>query len=457
MWASVLERFERDAPTSVMAHLALERALPPGWIDEVFEAHRERQYARELLFSTTVELMALVSLGLRPSLHAAARGAPELPVSLAALYGKVNRTEPAVLRALVRGGTERLAPVVAAVGQGAAEGACLPGWEVRVLDGNHLPASEKRLAPLRDLRGAALPGHTLVAYDPDAGLVVDIIPAEDAYQSERVSALPLLADARAGQAWIVDRHFCTADLLGGWQAAGAGFVAREHARHPRLAEEGGWRACGRVETGEVREQTIVAEGQAAAWRRVELALDAPTEAGERAIRLWTNLPEEVDAGRIARLYRARWTVEGMFQRLENVLRSEIAGLAHPRAALLGFAVAALAHNVLTLIQRCVERAHRAEGQPAPKVSTYHLAWQIRGGYGGMLIALPPEHRPSCVEADPAPLAERLMHLARRVDLRQVVASKRGPKIHKPKPYIDGAAARAHVSTARILAQAKARP
>ena len=52
----------------------------------MFEAHRQRQYPRELLFSTVVELVSLVSLGLRPSLHAAARKAENLPVSLAALY-----------------------------------------------------------------------------------------------------------------------------------------------------------------------------------------------------------------------------------------------------------------------------------------------------------------------------------------------------------------------------------
>ena len=63
-----------------MARLALEHALPAGWVDEVFEAHRKRQYARELLFSTVVELTTLVSLGLRPSLHAAARQMPLLRI-----------------------------------------------------------------------------------------------------------------------------------------------------------------------------------------------------------------------------------------------------------------------------------------------------------------------------------------------------------------------------------------
>ena len=62
----------------------------------------------------------------------------------------------------------------------------------------------------------------------------------------------------------------------------------------------------------------------------------------------------------------RWRVErsrspgikGMFQRLESVLHSEVRSLGHPRAALLGFAVAVLAHNVLALLARCVEQAHQ---------------------------------------------------------------------------------------------------
>ena len=88
MWAEILERFEQQAPVSVMARVALEQALPASWIDAVFEANRQRQYPRELLMSTVVELMMLVSLGLRPSLHAAAKKMEQLPVTLAALYDK---------------------------------------------------------------------------------------------------------------------------------------------------------------------------------------------------------------------------------------------------------------------------------------------------------------------------------------------------------------------------------
>jgi IS4 transposase len=436
-----------------MARMALEHALPAGWVDAVFEAHRQRQYSRELLFSTVVELTTLVSLGLRPSLHAAARQMPTLPVSLGSLYDKVNHTEPTILRALVRGSAGRLGPAMAALGSGAS----LPGWRMRVLDGNHLPASEKRLAPLRGFRGAALPGQSLVVYDPDSGLVTDLVACEDAHASERTAVEPLLDSAQPGDLWVADRHFCTRTVLQGWQAAGAGFIVREHGRHPRLVEQGAWLERGRTGTGQVREQVIEIKDEPASWRRIELVLDAPTEDGDTTIRLWSNLPIEISAGRIAELYRTRWRIEGLFGRLESVLNSEMASLGQPRAALLGFAVSVLAYNVLTLIQRCVEQAHQRQNGPPPEVSTYHLALQIRSSFQGLLIAVPPRGWPSWHEADPNRLIERLLCLARHINPRQVATSKRKSKPKAPKGYADGKTARAHVATARVLAQARTRP
>ncbi len=61
--------------------------LPPTIASPRWATHRATQvsnyYSRELLFSTVVELVTLVSLGLRPSLHAAARTMDTLPVTLA--------------------------------------------------------------------------------------------------------------------------------------------------------------------------------------------------------------------------------------------------------------------------------------------------------------------------------------------------------------------------------------
>jgi IS4 transposase len=448
MWEEILQRFERHAPVSVMARVALQQALPAQWVDEVFEANRQRQYPRELLMSSVVELMLLVSLGLRPSLHAAARKLEQLPVSLAALYDKVNRTEPQVLRALVQGSAQRLTPVIAQIG---AAQPSLPGWQLRIIDGNHLPASEKRLAALREQRGAAMPGHTLVVYDPDRSLVTDIVACEDAHESERSGASVLVAGASAGQLWIADRHFCTRTLLQGWQKSGASFLVREHAHHPKLQQQGDWREVGRCETGVLHEQNIRIDETGPVWRRIRLVLERPSESGDRELSFWSNLPADITAAQIASLYRRRWRIEGMFGRLESVLNSEIRALGHPRAALLAFATAILAYNVLALLKRCIEEAHR-EKAPELDVSTYHLAVHVSSDYQGMCIGMPAQAWES--EWTPAQIAQYLLRLAKQVSPRSVATSKRGPKKHKPKGYVDAADVRKQLSTARVLRAAK---
>jgi Transposase DDE domain len=327
-----------------------------------------------------------------------------------------------------------------------------------VLDGNHLAPSEKRLAALREQRGAALPGHALVVYEPDLGLVTDLIPIEDAHAQERSAMAPLIECAGAGELWLADRNFCTSTILQGWHQAHACFIVREHGRNsPPLAGCGPWVSGARIETGQVREQRIDLKSGLQGWRRIELQLDKPTEAGDTVILLWSNLPAEVSAHKIAQLYRKRWRIEGMFQRLESVLHSEIRTLGHLRAALLGFTVAVLAYNVLAMLKRSIETAHAAldeAGGSPPDISTYYLALHIRGQYEGMLIALPPQHWSHWSDAEAAAIASKLLELGRRVDPFQVRTRKRGPKAPKSAPYVDGAVARAHHSTARLLKRAK---
>ncbi len=92
---TVVERFVEQTPVTVMARLALQRALEPAWLDALFEEHRQTQYTRELLFSTTVEIMSVVAVGLRPSVHAAAKACID--------HGAVRQDQPR--RAWHRAGT----------------------------------------------------------------------------------------------------------------------------------------------------------------------------------------------------------------------------------------------------------------------------------------------------------------------------------------------------------------
>ncbi|AZE33849.1 Mobile element protein [Pseudomonas chlororaphis subsp. aureofaciens] len=326
----------------------------------------------------------------------------------------------------------------------------LPDWQVRVVDGSHLASTEKRLGALRHERGAARPGFSVVVYDPDLDQVIDLQPCEDAYASERVCVLPLLSDAKTNQVWIADRLYCTLPVMEACEQVKTSFVIRQQAKHPRLIQEGEWQASLPVATGTVREQSIEVRG-GHQWRRIELTLHSPNDSGDRSLMFWSNLPESISAPQIADFYRRRWSIEGMFQRLEAILESEIESLGSPRAALLGFTTAVLAYNVLALLKRSVEHAHRETQPEGWEASIYHLAIQVRAGYEGMQIALPVEYLPI---VSMEKLAQRLLELAKNIQPKQVAKSQRGPKVPKPRTWVQGTAVHAHVSTDRVIKAAK---
>jgi IS4 transposase len=446
---AVFERFVRKSPLSVMARLLMQRALSPEWLEALFEEHRQRQYTRELLFSAEVDLMALVALGLRPSLHAAAQDSDELKVSMQALYDKVNHTEPGLVRAMVQGSAERLMPIIKPLQQPQSPWAA--GYRVRVLDGNKLAASEKRLKPLRGFRGAALPGQSLVVYAPELDLVVDMLPAEDAHAQERALMGPILERVQPGELWLADRNFSTKNILFALEDKRAAFIIREHGRNPNPTAVGPMNEVGRIETGVVFEQAVEvegAQGRRLRLRRIELHLDEPTEDGDTCIRLLTNVPaERMGAKEVAELYRRRWGIEGMFGRLESVLNSEVGSLGHPRAALLAFGVAVMAYNVLAVLLAAIEAEHHLQ---ATEVSSYYVAGAVKTTYSGMMIAIPEKLWDAFAPQTDVELSQTLRQMAKQVNPAKLRKHPRGPKKKVKKGYVPAEQARRHVSTARVL-------
>ncbi|MEC4717605.1 IS4 family transposase [Noviherbaspirillum sp. CPCC 100848] len=434
-----------------MARLTMQRALEPNWINELFEQERGLQYTRQLLFSTTVELMSVVAVGLRPSLHAAAKACKDLPVSLQALYDKINGISPSLVRALVQGSATRLNEVLAPMLGGRAP--MVPGYELRIVDGNHLPASEKRLKPLRGFRGAALQGQSLVVYDPDTDLVVDMLPCADGHAQERTMMQAVQQQAKPGQLWIADRNFSTRSIFCGWQERGSCFIVPEHGRTPSPLELDAMQLRGKIETGIVHEQAVSIEndqGKPIRLRRVELHLERPTEDGDTVIRLLTNLPAwEFTARSVARLYRCCWRIESLFQRLEAVLHSEVASLGHPRAALFAFGVAVMAYNVLAVLQSAVWVAHDLQDSDV-ELSSYCFADEIRTHYAGMVMAVIPIAWEPYDSMTAAQLAEVLLQIALHANPKSLRKHIRGPKPSAKKGYVSGAVARRHVATARVL-------
>jgi hypothetical protein len=445
----VCDRFVAHSPISVMARAALERALCPQQLDALFERCAEQQYTRDLLFSTTVDLLSAVVGGVRPSVHAAYQAcAQDIAVAVTSVYNKLAGIEPQVSAALVRFCANRLAPVLAALGHAPA---WLEGYRTRLLDGNHLAATQHRLQETRPCAAGPLPGFCLVVLDPATGLTDEVFPCVDGHAQERALVADVLACVRKRDLWLGDRNFCVARFLLGIAGRGGAFIIRLHQQVP-CAAAGKWRCCGRVETGQVWEQPVVVtddEGNTLRLRRVSVLLDQPTRDGETEVVLLTNLPRaDADGPAVARLYRKRWTIEGLFQDLAVALHAEVDTLCYPQAALFAFCLGLAASNVRAAVKAALRAAHGAAAVEA--VSGYYLADEVAGTYRGLIIAIPAEEWRRFGALSVEAFAGLLREWAGRVRLAAFRRHRRGPK--KPAPKRSHQRNKPHVSTARLLEQ-----
>ena len=443
----LLERFALRNPLAAGLRLVLERLFEATAINALFEQNRSQQYTQRILFVTIVEVMFAVVSRKVDSAHAAMQQHGEaLGASITAFYKKLNGTEPAVSTALVAHSFARGRELVAEMG-----GLCpeaLPGWRLRILDGNHLAATERRLAALWQVSAGPLPGLALVVFDTAARMMSDVILCEDGHAQERSLTAQILALVVRGDCWVADRNFCTQAILFGLLSREAAFVIRQHANLPGELV-GVRRARGRCATGTLFEQRfrLCFEGEVRTVRRVTLVLDAPTRDGEHEVHLLTALPPTVDAATVAAIYLSRWTIESAFADLARWLQSEIAPLGYPRAALLGFCVGIMAYNAISTLLGALRATH-GEDVLRDQVSGYYLAQFGRDAVGAIDDLIEPQDWVPWQTLSMPAAAVLLKAIAARIDLRLIRKHKRGPK--KPVPKRTRFKNEPHVSTKKLL-------
>ena len=450
---TILARFAQRTPVSVMVRGTLEYALAPDALDALFRDTADQQYEKQLLFSSVVDLMGLVVARVQPSLNAAYQSVSDtLPVSLTSIYNKINGTEPSVSAALVAHCAERLRPVITKMAPGLKP--WLPGYRTRVVDGNHLTATQRRLGVLWECSAGPLPGQALVVLEPDVMLVTHMLPCEDGHAQERSMTPELLALVEAGDCWIADRNFCTSALLNGIAARGAFFAIRHHA-NLRIVSSGTPRRRGRTETGEIFEHKVTLESEDGVLmevRRILVRLEKPTRDGELELAVITNVPaSDASAIQIAELYRKRWTLETLFFELTQMLEGELNTMGYPRAALLGFAIALVSYNLISTTKSAMRAAFGSE-KVEEEVSNYYIANEARVMKEGLDVVTDPEDWEPFQTVSAETLAKDLVELARNIRLPAFKRHKRGPK--KPVPKRTKHTDSPHVSTARLLIRAK---
>ena len=454
--SAILKRFMERSPIPVMVRALLERILNAERLNACFARVTQKQYTREVLFSSIFELMSLVVLKAFPSVNAAylAQQA-NIGVSITSVYNKLNGLETEVPAALVQETATEFDHLMTQLN--APCQALLPGYRVKMLDGNCLAGTQHRLAVLRDKSAGALPGKSLVIYDPGLEMAIDVLPCEDGHAQER-SLLDRVQDSvQAADVFVMDRNFCVRSHLFKIAGKGGYFICRHHKQMPcRALSE--LKKRGETETGTVYEQWIEVsdeEGNTAKWRSIMVRLNKATRDGDKELVILTNLPESAaDAIRISDLYRKRWRIETMFQELESHLQSEIDTLGYPQAALFGFCVALIAYNVLAVVKAALRQVH-GEEKIRNEVSGYYLAGEISRTHEGMTIVVDPEEWAVFQTMTQQLFVDVLIQLAQNVQLEKYKKHRRGPKLKAPPRT--SSKNEPHVSTARLLLKAKNSP
>ena len=130
----VFEPFIEQRPFCVMARGVLENLCNADKIDALCARTAEVQYTRALLFSSVVDLMGQVVLGVQPSVHAAYQAqAAQLGISDQAMDDKLRQVELRVSAELVRDAARQASPVSGALQ--AELPPLVPGYRAKILDG----------------------------------------------------------------------------------------------------------------------------------------------------------------------------------------------------------------------------------------------------------------------------------------------------------------------------------
>ncbi|MDE1466101.1 IS4 family transposase, partial [Spartinivicinus poritis] len=455
-FSPILKRFMEKSPIPVMVQALLERVLSPEQLNAVFDRAVDKQYTRELLFSSLFDLMSLTVTKVFPTVNAAYQSSEvDIGVSLTSVYNKLNGLEPEVAATLIRDTAIEFKEIAKSL-QGENK-AWLPGYKIKVLDGNCIEATEHRLKVLRNTASAALPGKLLVIYTPENDIATDVIPCEDGHAQERSLLAQVREKINKNDVFIMDRNFCVLSHLSGIADQSAYFICRLHQQLPyeTLGEPV---IVGDSETGQIAEEWITIKGdqyKKRKWRLITVYLKKATRDGDKKISIITNLPESAaKASVVAIFYQKRWSIETMFQRLESYLHSEINTLAYPKAALFGFSVAVIAYNVLAVVKAALISVHGVD-KIENEVSGYYIAGEISRTYEGMNVAVPPEDWTVFQSMSEQEFILILYKLAENVVLKKYKKHKRGPKKVKEKPK--QIKIQPHISTARLLKAAKKSP
>jgi hypothetical protein len=355
----------------------LDFATEDAFLADVFERHRGRCFERNLPFPLFVHLMADALIGHRGTAHQAFRHAQEdgaLETSVQAMYNRLATLPAEVSMGFFAEAAARLDAVVPCPAIDTLP-VSLSGYRALAMDGKKLKYVAKRLKLLRGLKGNIFGGKLLAVQDMATGQAVVVEAALDGEAADNPLVPGAVARVRAlpnsrPRLWVDDRGFCDFKTLHLLSEGDDDFLVRYHPKckfhvDPAIPARTGIDDVGR----EFREEWGWLGGPANK-NRIRVRMITVTRPNGEPLKIVTSL---MDADRypaydLLILYRRRWGIETMFQRVVQTFDLRHLIGATPQATIFQAVFCLLLYNIILIILDYVA----AGADRAPETVSPHL-------------------------------------------------------------------------------------
>ena len=354
---AVLENLRDKMPMATALHQTLAYIFNPQTLDAIYDENRGRCYNREITFDNFVKLTAEALLQHGGSANRiytlAQQNDREMPASAKSFYSKLKNMPIEVSRAMLRQCTRELTGLAAQ--PAATLPACFDAFEPVIIDGKTIKNVAKRLLNTRAFAGKLLGAKALVALQLSTGMAVAMSDSLDGEANDIPLVPELLPQVRQmidkPILWLADRQFVdrhTFDLM--LFRPGDAFAVRLRkglvfTRDPDVQV---------IETTDSEQRRIIDEtgtlftGKSA--MRVRLVTLERVDDDDVVVA--TNLLDRAQypAAEMVGLYRKRWCIEEVFQKVTQTFSlSHLIGC-KPKAVLFQFSMCLLMYNLIQLLR-----------------------------------------------------------------------------------------------------------
>jgi hypothetical protein len=347
----------RRLPLADVTLRLLQYATDPNFLGQVFQQYRGRSYNGVISFPLFVRLISESLLGSsarQTLLHA--QEEKSLEASLQAVYGKLRRVPLELSVGLFSEATARLRQVGSVPAVDPLPASLAEFWTL-AFDGKKLKYVAHRLKPLRGLKGNIYGGKLLVVQDLATQQAVAAQAAEDGEVADNPlvpSAVACIRAMSGGRArlWVGDRAFCDYQLLALLAADGDQFTIRHNASCPFYADSSIPVREGVDDEARPYLDEVGWLGKEGHPHRVRVRKLTVVRLEDDPLVVLTSLEnaDRYPAADVLSLYRRRWGIETMFQKVVETfdLRHLIGGSA--KATVFQAMLCLLLYNITLMIR-----------------------------------------------------------------------------------------------------------